>query len=589
MMAAAAEGGGTKMTLALAPLSLSACATSRYNRVRPPSPLTNPQTLSVQTSPPAQEYASGEDPVLGSALLPRIVDGIQQNVMAIVKHYIGNTQETDRNSVNELVPETLLMELYGPPFAAAVAHAAGVMCAYNRVNGVYACENPFTLKTMLKGRYNFSGFVVSDWGACHSTSPSLQAGLDIEMPMGDYFTDANIRAAIAAGNVTVADIADRCQRILLGYFMLDPAKRHPCNGGVCIDNNVSTPEHKQLARSLAAQSTVLLKNAGGLLPLERTLRLALIGPDAMSPYTAGQGSGAVVSNAVVSPFAALTAAGVSVTYEEGKTAAAAAAAAAAADVAIVFGHAHSGEGSDRVNLLLDGNIDSIIPAVTAAQPKTVVYLAVPGSIRTDWRDGVAALLATFLPGEQMGPALVDILFGDVAPQAKLPVTFPIGENDMQMTPSQYPGVPGNGFERQSNYTEGLLIGHRWYEKNNFAPAYPFGHGLTYGTFTYSNLAVAGRNISFSIARASGSAAACDTPQLYLSSPGAATDPTLPLKVLKHFQKVCAASATVSFAITDSDVSIWSVAADAWTVVPGIYGVSVGSSSADIRLTGSITV
>ena len=225
------------------------------------------------------------------------------------------------------------------------------MCAYNRVNGAYACENSFTIKTMLKGRYNFSGFLVSDWGATHSTSPSLQAGLDIEMPNGDYFTDAKIRAAIAAGNVTTADIADRCQRILVGWFSLDESKRHPCGGGVCIDANVSTPEHKALAREITAKSTVLLKNTGALLPLSKSVRLALIGPDAKTPYTAGTGSGGVSTNAVVSPFAALTAAGITVTYEEGKTAAAAAAAAAAADVAIVFGHAKSGEGSDRGGLL----------------------------------------------------------------------------------------------------------------------------------------------------------------------------------------------------------------------------------------------
>ena len=160
------------------------------------------------------EYMSGEDPVLGSALLPRVVDGIQQNVMAIVKHYIGNTQvlprhmymysnsfpqETDRTTVNEIVDEQLLMELYGPPFAAAVQKAAGVMCAYNLVNGVYACENAFTLKTMLKGRYNFSGFVVSDWGACHSTSQSLQAGLDIEMPKGSYFTADKVLGSSCTG------------------------------------------------------------------------------------------------------------------------------------------------------------------------------------------------------------------------------------------------------------------------------------------------------------------------------------------------------------------------------------------------------
>lgn len=167
-----------------------------------------------------------------------------------------------------------------------------------------------------------------------------------------------------------------------------------------------------------------------------------------------------------------------VSYNAGATAAEAAAAAVAADVAIVLGHAEAGEGHDRVNLTLHGNIDSIIPAVAAAQPRTVVSLAVPGSIRTDWRASVPAIVASFLPGEQAGPALADVLFGAVPPQGKLPVTFPIGENDEQMTTAQYPGLPGDGFVLQANYTEGLLVGYRWYDKNGVAPAFPFGHGLT---------------------------------------------------------------------------------------------------------------
>jgi len=405
------------------------------------------------------------------------------------------------------------------------------------------------------------------------------------MPNGDYFTEANIRAALAAGNVTAADIADRCERILRGYFALPADRLHPCGGGVCIDRNVTGAAHKALARELAAKGTVLLKNDGALLPLARGLKIALIGPDAVKPYTAGQGSGAVVTNAAVSPFAALTAAGVNVVYEPGATAAAAAAAAAAADVAIVFGHASSGEGSDRESLALGGNTDAIIPAVAAAQPKTVVYMAVPGAARTDWRASVPAILVTFLPGEQMGGALVDVLFGTTPPQAKLPVTFPVGENDENMTPEQFPGVPGGGFVRQSNYTEGLLIGYRRYEKAGFKPAFPFGHGLTYGSFAYSRLSVAGRVVSFSVAA---TGAGCDTPQLYLSAPTAATDAALPLKVLKHFQKVCS-SQTVTFTVTDEDVSVWNSAAAQWDLVHGAFGVSVGSSSADIRLTGTLTV
>jgi beta-glucosidase len=178
-------------------------------------------------------------------------------------------------------------------------------------------------------------------------------------------------------------------------------------------------------------------------------------------YTAGQGSGGVSTNAVVSPFDAFIAMGVKVVYDEGKTAAAAAAVAASADIAIIFGHAESAEGRDRANLTLHGNIDEIIPSVAKVQPKLIVFLAVPGSIRTDWRQEVPAILVNFLPGEQMGPAVYDVLYGVVPPQGKLPVTLPIGENDQKMSPEQYPGTPGGGFVRQAHYTEGLLVGYRW--------------------------------------------------------------------------------------------------------------------------------
>lgn len=224
------------------------------------------------------------------------------------------------------------------------------------------------------------------------------------MPNGDYFTEANLEAALAAGNVTAAGIADRCFRILLGWYSLDPSKRSPCGGGICINANVSTAAHKALAREIAGKAAVLLKNDGVLLPLSNTpgLRVALIGPDAVAPYTGGQGSGAVVTNAVVSLAAALQAMGVNATYCAGATAAEAAAAAAAADVAIVLGHAQAGEGHDRANLTLSGNIDAIIPAVAAAQPRTVVSIAVPGSARTDWRASVPAIIASFLPGGEQG-------------------------------------------------------------------------------------------------------------------------------------------------------------------------------------------
>ena len=276
------------------------------------------------------------------------------------------------------------------------------MCAYNRINGVWACEQPDTLKTMLKGRFNFSGFVVSDWGACHSSAAALNAGLDIEMPHSQYFNEAALSAALDSKQITFAQIDDSCTRILSGWYALPPSKRFPCNGGICIRNNVSTASHKALARKVSAQSTVLLKN-NGLLPLGegrrpgRSLTVALIGPDAKTPYTAGGGSGHVLdSNVAVSPlmgFLARTNEQFQVTYEPGCDARglpdlpAVAAAAAAADVAIVFVSATSHEGRDRPNLNLSvvgcsaGHSfpqEELIHATVAAQPQTVVSMAVPG-------------------------------------------------------------------------------------------------------------------------------------------------------------------------------------------------------------------
>jgi len=531
------------------------------------------------------EYMSGEDPVLGSAVLPRVIDGIQENVMAIAKHYILNNQEEHRQDVNAVVDEVTFMELYGPPFEAAAKNAAGFMCAYNLVNGVYACESEQTLKTVLKGYYNLTGFVVSDWGATHSTGFAINSGLDIEMPQAQHFTEDKIRRLLDSGNISMARIDDACVRILSGYYALPEAKRRPCGGGICIDANVSTPEHKALARRLSAMSTVLLKNEGDLLPLRRSepLRIALIGPDARAPYSGGGGGGAVVTDAVVSPLEAFREAGLDVVYEEGRTGESAAAVARAVDVAVVFGSAPATEGRDRANLNLTGNIEEIIPAVAAVQKRTVVVLSVPGSILTDWRGQVPAILTNFLPGEQVGPALVDVLFGTVPPQAKLPVTFPKAENDQGMTEEQYPGVKTDRFVLQANYSEGLLVGYRWYDKHAVEPAFPFGHGLTYGKFEYSNLAVVGRKISFAVKRIAG--VGCDTPQLYFAFPGADADARKPKKVLRFFQKVCYAEATVSYEYADRDVSNWDVNRKAWIVSPGRYGIVVGSSSQDIRLTG----
>jgi len=295
----------------------------------------------------------------------------------------------------------------------------------------------------------------------------------------------------------------------------------------------------------------------------------------------------------VSPVEAFARLGLDVVYEPAATVHAAVKAASSADVAIIFGSAHSGEGHDRLDLVFYNDpeyatTEDVIAAVGAVQPKTVVVAAVPGQILTDWRDKAAAILVPFLPGEQYGNAIADVVFGDVTPQAKLPLTFPNKENEQGMTQAQWPGLNSSEFagHLESHYTEGQIVGYRWYDKHGVKPAYAFGHGLTYSTkpAAYTDLAIAGRIISFKVGLAGG----CDTPQIYIGYPGA-SNPTVPTKVLRAFKKTCAKTTQVSYTLTDRDVSNWDVVGKAWKVTTGTYTVYVGSSSQDIHLKGQMVV
>ena len=265
----------------------------------------------------------------------------------------------------------------------------------------------------------------------------------------------------------------------------------------------------------------------------------------------------------------------------------------------MFGSAHSGEGHDRKDLLFNKpgllgswpSIEDLIMAVSSAQPKTVVVAIAPGAILTDWRDKVPAILCVFLPGEQFGNALADVVFGKIAPQAKLPLTFPNIENEQKMTPQQWPGVPSTKFPGSKHvvYSEGQINGYRWYDKHAVVPAFPFGHGLSYGgNASFSNLAVAERTVSFEVGVPQ---QGCETAQVYLSYPGASASASTPTKVLRGYEKICGGEGkkTVKLALSDRDVSTWDVAAKAWKVVKGDFKVHVGSSSQDIRLEGIMRV
>lgn len=263
----------------------------------------------------------------------------------------------------------------------------------------------------------------------------------------------------------------------------------------------------------------------------------------------------------------------------------AAASAAAADVAVVFMSTTSSEGSDRPSLSFSDSQNAIAEAVAAAQKRTVVVMVNPGAVLTPWSGNVSAVITMFMPGLEMGNALSDVLFGDVNPSGRLPLTFPNVENEVNFTQSQWPGLPvSTGLE--SNYTERLEIGYRWYDSHDVAPKYPFGHGLSYASFEYSGMKVDGLSVSFAV-KNTGTVAGAEIPQLYLGFPSAAGEPP---QLLRGFEKVMLApgeARTVTFPLDSGSLSVWDASVHGWVPVQGTFRVNVGASSRDIRLTGTL--
>lgn len=527
------------------------------------------------------EYLSGEDGFLGYTLVQPVVRGIQsQNVIANAKHYVLNNQETNRGSVSDNADERTRFEIYYQPFwGASDAGVGSMMCSYNKIYFTWSCENNETLATDLKERMGFKGFVMSDWGATHSTS--IVQGLDIEMPGAD-FMGAKLLQQVQAGRIPESYVDEAVLRILTPMFAVGVFDTPNPN---VRSNNVTSEAHNDLARRLSAASTVLLQN-NGVLPLATSARIAVLGWAGSNAYTHGGGSGTVSPARVITPLQGIATrvdSAAQITFNDGSNITAAAEAAAAAEVAVVFVGCNSGEGSDRSTLGLDGNGNALIAAVARAQPKTVVVVATPGAVLTPWAASVAAVLTNFMPGQEVGSAIADVLFGQVNPSGRLPLTFPVGENDEQFTDLQYPGLPPSN-PVYANYTEGLFFGYRWYDAHNVAPAFPFGHGLSYTTFAYDSLVVSGQAVSFSV-RNSGRVPGAEVAQLYIGFPASAGEPP---KVLRGFRKVFLGvneQQTITFVLRDRDLSIWDAGVHAWQQIHGTFGVFVGASSRDIRLSG----
>jgi len=545
------------------------------------------------------EYGTGEDPYLGSEVVKNYIQTVQgMGVIATAKHYVNNEQENDRTTISANLDERTAWELYYRPFMAAVeAGVTSMMCSYNKIGDVWACENNSTLNTALKERMGFKGWVMSDWGATHSTLDSANHGLDQEMPDDQFFGSA-LKTAVQNGTVPESRVTDMVYRILYGMFAVGIFDKNQTGD---FNANVTRPEHYDLSRKLISNSTVLLKNDRQILPINaaNVTTIAVLGDAGdLKPVVSGYGSGQVYPAHIVSALEGIKArlgnnTNINVVYAPTQPIDQAINAAKSADYALVFTGTSSSEGGDRANLSLPDADNSLIKGVAAVNPRTVVVVTSPGHILLPWSDSVPAILASLLPGEQFGHAIADLLFGAVNPCARLPITLPNIENEVGFTPLQYPGV-----NLESNYSEGLQIGYRWYDAHQVTPRFPFGHGLSYTTFKYGNVVafphkhakngLTGVTVVVNVKNA-GPVAGAEVVQLYLGYPPAANEPP---KQLRGFEKVYLEAgqvAQVKFDLSNQDISIWDVKTHDWTVVPGAYQIMVGASSRDIRLTGSFQV
>ncbi len=543
------------------------------------------------------EYLS-EDPLVSGVLGAALVRGLQsQGVGASLKHFAANNQETDRLRVSADIDERPLREIYLRGFLRVVqaAHPWTVMCSYNRVNGVYASENPWLLTTVLRDEWGFEGLVMSDWGAVNDRVAGVAAGLDLEMPASGGRTDAQLVAAVEDGRLdesvldtTAGRVAHLVDRVL--------AARQP-------DATYDADAHHALAREAAAAGIVLLRNENHVLPLAPETRVAVIGEFARTPRYQGAGSSHINPTRVDCALDAIrdVATG-EVAFAPGfvlegapdagsDPVADAVAAAADADVAVVFlglPDADESEGFDREDIELPADQLALLDAVGAANPRTVVVLANGGVVRVaGFAERVPALLEGWLLGQAGGSAVADVLYGAVNPSGRLAETVPLR---LQDTPAylDFPGEHGH-----VRYGEGLFVGYRWFDARDVAVSFPFGHGLSYTRFEYADLAVvpdAGGVVAHVTVTNAGVRDGHEVVQLYASVPGSSV--VRPQRELAAFERVwvpAGESVTVELRVTRDDLAYYDTRVGGWITETGEYVVEVGASSRDLRGRASVTI
>ncbi|MGG1516611.1 glycoside hydrolase family 3 C-terminal domain-containing protein [Paenibacillus oryzisoli] len=547
------------------------------------------------------EYFS-EDPLLSSEMAAAHIQGVQsQGVGTSLKHFAANNQEHRRMSTNAVVDERTLREIYLASFEGAVKQGQPwtVMCAYNKLNGEFCAENERLLTDILKEEWGHEGFVVSDWGAVNERADGLGAGLELEMPSSAGAGDQKIVEAVRSGRLSEEKLDAAVERLLHVIFQAVDQRKQ----GATYD----VEAHHQLAREVARESMVLLKNENNLLPLAKEGRIAIVGGLARQPRYQGGGSSHIKPTKLDDMVEELSkSAGnqAMITYAQGYTLDSdgtdealideAAHAARESDVTVIFAglpEAYESEGFDRTHMRIPDNQIKVIEAVTAVQSRVVVVLSNGAPIEMPWLSSVSGVLEAYLGGQAMGGAIADLLFGDANPCGKLAETFPVQLSD---NPS-YLYFPGDG--DTVTYNEGIYVGYRYYDTKKLPPLFPFGHGLSYTQFEYSDIMVDRTSIQDSdemivsvTVKNSGTRAGKEIVQLYVRD--VASSVSRPDKELKGFVKVSlepGEEKQVTFTLDNRAFAYYHVRRQDWVVETGEFQILIGQSAADIVLKETVHV
>jgi beta-glucosidase len=561
----------------------------------------------------------GEDPILAGKMVGQVMRGEQaQHVIGDIKHFAMNDQESGRNAVNVNIDKRSMREsdLLAFEIGLRGSDTGAVMCSYNRVNGDYACENKYLLTDVLKKDWNFKGFVVSDWQGTHSTAKASAAGLDQEEPGEIFYGDA-MKKAVESGKVPVAELDDHVHRVLRSMFASGVIDDPPVKSVVDVEGGF------EIAQKIEEQSIVLLRNERAQLPLDpaKLSSIAVIGAHSDVGMISGGGSAQVDppgGNAIMppgkggttwqahiwfptSPLKAIRAVAshANVQYDPGTDPASAAALAKTADIAIVFAYQWESEGMDLDSLSLPEHQDDLIAKVAAANPHTIVVLETGSPVTMPWLDQVSGVLEAWYGGSRGAEAVARVLFGEVNPSAKLPITFPNNEADLPHPsivkppresttngePDEWRKIAAGLPAFQTTYNEGLKVGYKWYDAERKPVLFPFGYGLSYTAYSYSDFKVTpGKNVhvSFKITNA-GNRAGAEIAEVYAALPQNAGEPPKRLVGWSKVKLNAGESKEVTVDVDSEYLSIFNVERDAWQLIPGDYTFMVGGSSQKLAL------